>query len=95
MGDMSSEMQRHDTAINGAFGDMMDDMNMMSQCSCCDMAGMQTMMTGVQTAEGDHRTQMAGAADLGQAQSFCKSHTDGMRDDMDQMSNLAGSCMGN
>lgn len=95
MTDMGSEMQRHDGAFDGVMGGMMDGMDMMNQCSCCDTASMQTMMGDLETAETDHRAQMGAVTDITEARSLCKSHTDAMSQTMGQMSGAAQGCMGN
>lgn len=93
MAAMGTEMQRHDSAVDTAFGHMMGGMDTMSQCSCCDMSGMQTMMGDLQTGETDHRAQMQGLTDVVSSQSACKTYTDSMAQQMTQMGNLASGCM--
>ena len=95
MADMSSEMQRHDVAIDGVFAEMMNGMDTMNECSCCDTSGMRAMMDGLTTMESDHRRQMGSTADVTQARFLCRSHTEAMRQKMDQMDSTAAGYMGN
>ena len=94
MGDMMTELARHEQAMDDIMGGMGDTLGRMMSMSRCAGSGMEQMMGtmgDLHTEMARHRSELEAAPGLGAAQAECERHFAALADMLDMMDDgLAG-----